>query len=182
MRLGPDGLSLSGSFTYAWARRTIPDADVLAKTLLGTVELAYPFVRRQAQTIRGSVGMDFVNQDVELDSIPLTRDRLRVGFPSPRHRRDRDRFIGPGYSTAEPPWHFTGLFELRQGLDIFGATDDCGPLGVNCLGPGKVPPSRLEGRLDATVLRYTVLRRDAADPEADLRARRCAPNMRGSRC
>ena len=44
----PQGLGISGSFTYAWARPTIPDAHVLAKTLLGTVEVDYPFVRRQA--------------------------------------------------------------------------------------------------------------------------------------
>jgi hemolysin activation/secretion protein len=36
-----------------------------------------------------------------------------------------------------------------------GATHDCGPLGVNCLGPGDVPPSRVVGQSDATVLRLT---------------------------
>lgn len=154
MRLGPDGMSLSGSFTYAWARPHIVNTDILAKTLLGTVELAYPIVRRQAQTIRGSMGMDYVNQDVELSSIPLTRDRLRVAFL----RLGIDAIsthIGLNYSTAEPPWHFTGQVEVRQGLDIFGATKDCGPLAVNCLGPGKVPPSRLDGQADATVFRLT---------------------------
>ena len=29
------------------------------------------------------------------------------------------------------------------------------PLGANCLGPGDIPPSRIEGQSDATVLRYT---------------------------
>src|SRR6476469_4849951 len=80
MRLGPEGMSLSGSFTYAWARPHVVNTDILAKTLLGTVELAYPLVRRQAQTVRGSIGMDYINQDVELAHIPLTRDRLRVAF------------------------------------------------------------------------------------------------------
>ena len=58
MRLGPQGMTLSGSFTYAWARPHIVDSDILARTLLGTVELGYPLVRRQAQTIRGSIGME----------------------------------------------------------------------------------------------------------------------------
>ena len=40
-------------------------------------------------------------------------------------------------------------------MHIFGATHDCGPLGADCLGPGEVPPSRVEGQSDATVFRYT---------------------------
>ena len=154
MRLGPQGMSLSGAFTYAWARPHVPNTAVLAKTLLGTVELGYPFVRRQSETVRGSIGMDLVNQDVWLNHIPLTRDRLRVAFL----RLGIDAIpsdIGVNFSTAEPPWHFNSQVELRQGVDALGATRDCGPLGINCLGPGKVPPSRLEGQADATVVRLT---------------------------
>jgi hemolysin activation/secretion protein len=154
MRLGSQGMSLAGSFTYAWARPHVPNSAILAKTLLGTVELGYPFVRHQAETVRGSIGMDVVNQDVELSHIAVTRDRLRVAFL----RLGIDAIpsdIGLQYSTAEPPWHFNGQLELRQGLNALGATHDCGPLGVNCLSAGKVPPSRLEGQSDATVLRLT---------------------------
>ena len=154
MRLGPEGFSLAGTFTYAWARPGITDGKVLAKTLLGTLELGYPFVRRQTQTIRGSIGMDLVDQDVWLDGDKLSRDRLRVTFL----RLGIDTIatnLKEGYSAAEPPWHITGLFELRQGLHVLGATHDCGPAGVNCLGPGEIPPSRLEGQSDATVLRFT---------------------------
>ena len=154
MRLGPQGLSLAGTFTYAWARPAVPDAHVLAKTLFGTVELAYPFVRRQSQTIRGSVGMDILNQDVWLDRVKLTSDRLRVGFLRLGIDAVATNFR-QGYTAAEPPWHFTSLLELRQGFHGLGATGDCGPAGINCLGPGDVPPSRVEGRSDATVIRYT---------------------------
>jgi hemolysin activation/secretion protein len=111
-------------------------------------------MRRQSETIRGSVGMDVVNQDVWLDHERLSRDRLRVGFV----RLGLDavaRDPGQGYSSAEPPWRITGLLELRQGLHALGASHDCGPLGVDCLGEGDVPPSRLEGQSDATVLRFT---------------------------
>jgi hemolysin activation/secretion protein len=154
MRLGPQGMTLAGAFTYAWARPSIPDADVLAKTLLATVELGYPFGRRQAQTIRGSVGMDIVNQDVELDRVHLTRDRLRVAFMRLGVDAIAKNMAG-GFSSAEPPWHFTTLLELRQGLHALGATHDCGPAGVICLAPGRIPPSRVEAKSDATVLRYT---------------------------
>lgn len=152
-RLGSDGMSLGGAFTYAWAKPTVPNAAILARTMLGTIELGYPFVRRQAETIRGSVGMDIVNQDVELDTIPLTRDRLRVGFFRLGFDAAKPDF-GADYSAAEPPWRVNALVELRQGLNILGATD-CGPLGAACIVPGAVAPSRLEGQADATVLRYT---------------------------
>ena len=154
-RLGGEGMSVAGAFTYSWARPSIPDADVLAKTLLGTVELAYPLVRRQAMTVRGSVGMDFVNQKVDLDHIDLTRDRLRVAFLRLGIDTAQTEFTRAGYSLAEPPWRIASQLELRQGLHIFGATRDCGPAGARCLGPGNVPPSRIEGHSDATVIRYT---------------------------
>ena len=127
---------------------------MLAKTLLGNVELGYPLVRREATTLRGSLGMDFVDQNVWLDHAPLTRDRLRVAYL----RLGLDAItpnIGPSFSTAEPPWHVAALLELRQGLHALGASHGCGPAGVNCLAAGDVPPSRLEGRSDATLLRFT---------------------------
>ncbi|HET7605103.1 MAG TPA: ShlB/FhaC/HecB family hemolysin secretion/activation protein [Sphingomicrobium sp.] len=148
-RLGPQGLSIGDNFTYAWAKPTVPDSRVLARTLLNTFEIGYPIVRRQAQTVRASAGMDYVNQDVKLDGIKLTRDRLRVGFL----RLGFD--ATPSDSGSEPPWRVANQVELRKGLHVFGATDDCGPLGAKCLGPGEVPPSRIEGQSDAAVLRYT---------------------------
>jgi len=154
MRLGAQGLSLGGSFTYGWARPDIADADVLAKTLLATVELGYPFVRRRSHTLRGSLGMDVINQDVWFEHVKVTKDRLRVGFV--RLGLDAvDTNFSERFSSAEPPWHVTSLIELRKGFNILSATDDCGPAAVNCLGPDDVPPSRLDGNADATVLRYT---------------------------
>jgi hemolysin activation/secretion protein len=46
------------------------------------------------------------------------------------------------------------VLELRQGIHAFGATD-CGTLSANCVGAGHIPPSRLEARSDATLLRYS---------------------------
>ena len=152
-RFGPDGLSIGDNFTYAWARPDVPDSKVLARTLLNTLEVGYPIVRRQTQTIRGSAGFDYVDQDVKLDGIRLTRDRLRVAFL--RLGFDASPTDFTGFSSNNPPWRFASQLEFRKGLNIFGATDDCGPLGVGCLGQGEVPPSRIEGESDAAVLRYT---------------------------
>ena len=155
-RFGPQGLSAGGTFTYAWARPTIPGAHVLAKTLLATAELGYPFIRRQSQTLRGSVGLDYINQDVELDHIDLTRDRLRVAFARLTFDAQNSDLASPGYSLIEPRWHASAFLELRQGLDILGASPFCGSTGSNC-SPTHVPGSRSEGRPTATVLRSTVL-------------------------
>ena len=152
-RLGAQGLTIGDTFTYAWAKPSIPDSTVLARTLLNTFEVGYPLVRRQAQTIRATAGMDYVNQDVKLDGIKLTRDRVRVGFL--RLGFDASAVPATGLLSSDPTWRVANLLELRQGLHIFGATRDCGPLGADCLGPGEVPPSRIEGQSDATVLRYT---------------------------
>jgi hemolysin activation/secretion protein len=152
-RVGPQGLSVGDDFTYSWARPSIPNARVLARTLLDTFQVGYPIVRREAETVRAAAGMDVVNQDVRLDGIPLTRDRLRVAFL--RLGFDAAATGYSGVATSEPAWRVANLIELRQGMHILGATHDCGPLGANCLGAGDIPPSRIEGRSDATVLRYT---------------------------
>lgn len=155
--LGSEGLSIAGTGTYAWAKPSIPgNSNVEAKTLLGTVEVAYPLIRRQARTLRGSVGLDYVDQNVTLDTIKLSRDRLRVGFARLGFDALSTDFSRAGRSLAEPLWRVSSLFELRQGLHILGATPDCGPTGADCLGPGEIPPSSLEGRSDATVARGTV--------------------------
>lgn len=150
--VGGEGLDLGGQLTYAWAHPSIPDVNVRARTLLATFQADYPLVRSLARTLRGSVGMDYINQNVELDSIPVSRDRLRVAFARLGFDAISTQFSN-GRSLSEPSWHVNGQFELRKGLDIFGATDPCGPAGANCIGPGLVPPSRQEGIPTASVVR-----------------------------
>ena len=147
MRLGAEGMILSSSFTYAWARPTVPDFKILARTLYSSTELTYPIVRRQKETVRGSLGFDFIDQSVRLDHAKFSSDRLRVLFL----RLGIDAIGTPksGYSSAVPPWHVNGLFELRQGVRIFGATPPC--TSVNCA----VPPSRPDGQPGATLVRFT---------------------------
>ena len=155
-RLGSQGLGVSGLFTYAWANPSIAgDVDVRARTLLATADVGYPFIRSLAKTLRGSVGLDFVNQDVELDSIPLTRDRLRVAFARLAFDSISTEFSA-GRSLTEPKWRLASQIEARKGLDIFGASDDCGPTTAACLGLGEVPPSRPEGSATAALIRGNV--------------------------
>ena len=157
MRIGPDGLTATGGFTYAWARPSVDDdSDVRARTMFATAEVGYPFLLRQAYNVRGSLGLDIVNQDVEVDDIDLTRDRLRVAFLRLTADTLSDDRLLAGRSLAEPRWRMGGSVELRRGLDIFGASDSCGDDGEECLGEDDVPPSRIEGDATATVVRGNV--------------------------
>ena len=153
-RIGSEGLAIGGQVTYAWARPDLgnPLIDVESRTLFASLDVSYPFVRRQEQTLRGSIGLDLVDQDVEFNDIPFSRDRLRVAFA----RLSLD-MIGlaagdPRFTPAEPVWRLAGLAEIRRGLDLFGASDRCEPL-VSCLAAGAVPPTRLEGDPEATLVR-----------------------------
>jgi hemolysin activation/secretion protein len=153
-RIGREGLNLGGSLTYAWADPSIgDDAEIDARTLLATIHADYPIIRSLSHTARATVGLDIANQDVELDSIDLTRDRLRVAFLRLGLDAADTDFNNAAFTPAEPPWRVTAIAEVRKGLHILGATRDCGPTGAACLGDGDVPPSRLEGQSDATVLR-----------------------------
>ena len=160
-RLGSEGLNIGGTFTYAWAKPTVEneltddDVDIEARTMLATIQAEYPLIRSLSHTLRGGIGIDIANQDVELESIDLTRDRLRVAFLRLGLDAIDDEFDNAAFTLAEPPWRITAIAEVRQGLHILNATPDCGPTGSRCLGVGNVPPSRLEGQSDATVLRGT---------------------------
>lgn len=154
-RVGGQGLSFGGQLTYAWASPDIglADVDIDSRTLFATAEADYPFVRRQGQTLRGAIGLDYVDQDVDFNEIPFSRDRLRVAFARLTYDSVGLAEGDPRYTPFEPLWRFGAVAELRQGLDIFGASDSCGPGFVRCLTLGAVPPTRLEGDPTATVLR-----------------------------
>lgn len=160
-RLGGEGLTLGGLVTYAKAEPGLADAtlDIEARTWLATFEAAYPLIRTQASTLRAAAGLDLVDQRVRFNGLKLSRDKLRVAFIRlDFDRSDRASFgTRAGYNPAEPRWRVGGRIELRQGLDLFGATAPCGPAFARCTAPGAVPPSRLEGDAGATTLRFEAL-------------------------
>lgn len=157
-RVGGEGLTLGGQLTSAWARPDLDDPalKVKARTLLATFEAGYPILLTQAESLRGTIGFDWIDQRVRINELPLSLDRLRVAFVRLDFERTDRSSLGrlAGYNGAEPRWGFGGNVELRQGLGLFGASRSCGPAFVRCLGPGAVPPSRFEGTATATVLRF----------------------------
>ena len=157
-RLGGGGLTLGGQLTYAWAEPDLGDPAIAirSRTLFATLEATYPFVRRQAQTLRGGIGLDIIDQDTDFSAIPFARDRLRVAFA----RLTWDALglprANPLYSAAEPRWRVAASAEARRGLDLLGASEGCGGDIAACAGAGRVPPTRFEGDPTATVLRGTL--------------------------
>ena len=154
-RVGSEGLAFGAQLTYSWASPDLglPGVDIDSRTLFATVEASYPFIRRQSRTLRGSLGLDIIDQDIAFNTIPINRDRLRVAFA--RLNFDALGLVAgnPNYTPAEPRWRLGVTAEARQGLSVLGASDGCGPGLVNCLAPGAVPPTRLEGDPTATLFR-----------------------------
>jgi hemolysin activation/secretion protein len=154
-RIGGEGLAIGGQLTYAWASPDLgnPAIDIDSRTLFATIEANYPFVRRQTRTLRGAAGLDIIDQDVDFNGLGLNRDRLRVAFA--RLGLDALGLVAgnPRYTIAAPRWRLGASVELRRGLDILDASRPCGAGFANCIGPGVVPPTRLEGDPTATVLR-----------------------------
>jgi hemolysin activation/secretion protein len=148
MRLGAEGLTLAGFFTYAWTKPDLNAAagapDLKARTLFASLEARYPFKRTLGTNINGAIGFDFVNQGVKFIT-PLSRDRLRVGFA----RVDFDAIDTK--RPVSPAWRLSGSLEVRQGFDIFNASPNC---RTGCPGGG-LAPSRFDGQSDATVIRAT---------------------------
>jgi len=173
-RIGGEGLMLAGLVTYAWADPGLadPTIDIEAKTLLATLEATYPVIRTQAATLRGGIGFDLIDQKVRFNGIRLSSDKLRVAFVRLDFDRSDRASLGEraGYGAAEPRWRIGGRIELRQGLDLFGATEPCGPAFARCTAPGVVPPGRLEGDAGATSLRFEALGEFRPRPKLTLAA------------
>jgi hemolysin activation/secretion protein len=159
IRVGGEGLTLGGRFTYAWTRPSVGQGDPLeSKTLVASLEASYPIHRSQTANIRLSGGGDLVDQDLRFTGVLLTRDRLRAGYlqldmdaTDPRSVTGGRR----GYSSVLPRWRVSGTFELRRGLGILGASEDCGapPLYTSCA--AGVSLSRIQADPTATVVRFT---------------------------
>lgn len=146
-RVGGEGLTLAGRFTYAWTKPDInipaaAGASIDATTLLASVEARYPLVRSQSGSLYSAVGMDYVNQDIDFIG-PLSKDRIRVAYA---------QLAGEAIDMsngARPRWRMSGQVELRRGLDILGASDPCNLVCALV----RTPTTRADGDPEATLVR-----------------------------
>lgn len=155
MRLGSEGLTLGGNFTYSWTDPSIAGADFRSETLVAGLDLTYPVIRSQAINLFATLGFEYIDQQVDFGALPLTEDTLSILYGRIAYNEiSRASISGAdGFSVIEPNWGMYASLELRQGLDIFGASEGCGLNFVRCATPGYIPPSRVEGDPTALVLR-----------------------------
>jgi len=166
LRAGREGLTIGGRFAYAW---TEPDlgrgvnARLAARTLVAGGEVGYPFIRSQAINLRGAAGFELIDQTSRLlpdagGRIPISEDHIRALYARLDFEAlDRASIRSVrGYSPVEPRWRIGGSLEMRKGLNILGASDDCGPAPyLRCYAAGAVPLSRLQGKPDAFLVRFS---------------------------
>ena len=154
-RLGDEGLQIAAQATYSWARPDTGDPllDIRSKTLFASLGARYPFIRSQRFSLIGGGGFDWSDQDVTFNSLGLSRDQLRTVYATLDFAAAAPVGAAERAARLGPRWRLDGGVELRQGLDIFGASQACGVNFANCLLPGVIPPSRFEGEPTATVIR-----------------------------
>lgn len=152
--LGSDGLRLGGSLIYGRSRPNIAGGAFKTGTLVGKLELSYPFIRRQHLTLVGSGGLETADQSVDFSTVRLSKDKLRVAFLqlSLNAIDQGSLYSRGGYSASEPRWRISAALEARQGLAGLGASHRC-DLIARCL-PPNVPISSLGANPNAFVLRF----------------------------
>ncbi len=158
-RVGGEGLRLGGQFTWSTADPSValPGFAVSSETTFANAYASYPLVLSRAHSLVAEAGLDIVDQDVTVNSVPLTRDRVRMAYLRfDGARTDRDSILRTGgYSPFEPRWRVHYGFEARQGIDVLSASPDCRPNALACLIGGKAGPSRIEADPTPTLARLT---------------------------
>ena len=156
-RVGSEGLILGGQFTYSHTDPSLGLAgfDVQSDTYFASAFARYPLVRRRTESVFVTGGFDYVDQDVELNDFPLTRDRVRMAYLRTDFSAADAASVSRvgGYSPAEPKTLLTGAIELRQGLDVFGTSPDCRANLLACAVGGQATPSRIEADPTPLLLR-----------------------------
>ncbi|MCL6251501.1 ShlB/FhaC/HecB family hemolysin secretion/activation protein [Altererythrobacter sp. KTW20L] len=159
MLVGSEGLELGGQVTLGWTNPTLGIAgfDVKSDTLYARVHARYPFLRTQARSVHGSMGLDLVDQDVKVNTTLLTRDNVRTAWLRfDLTETDIDSIARRGgYSPYEPRSRLAVGLELRKGLGVLGASRDCRTTPLACFAAGEVP-SRIEQDPTAMLLRADV--------------------------
>lgn len=149
--VGGSGLRLGGRFTHAWSRPDVAGLPpIVAKTAIAAVDARYPLLRAQSGSLSLTGGMEFVTQRVSFNDLPVTRDRLRIGFLRLDGEAIDMRGVGPDGATG---WRLTGALELRQGFDILGASPNCLANITACTAPGALPPGSIVSDSSAFLVR-----------------------------
>lgn len=166
--VGGEGLRLGGSFTYSTTEPDLglPAFDLESETILASVFASFPIERSRRSSIFASGGFDLVNQDVDVNDVALSRDRVRTLFARISGDRTDELSVNRvgGYTPYEPKWRYGWAFEVRQGLDVLSASPDCRQNPLGCFANGAVAPSRIEADPTPLLFRYDGVMEYRPDP------------------
>lgn len=153
--LGTSGLTAGARVAYAWTRPGTGGGDPFrARTLIAGAQLGYAILRTQQSNVRAAGGLEVLDQRLYFGGDRTTTDQLRVAFLRLDYDSiDAESVAGVGdYSSVDPRFRQRFGIELRKGLDILGASDDCGPFPyVACR--TRIGLSRFDGDPQAAVIR-----------------------------
>jgi hemolysin activation/secretion protein len=156
--LGANGLRLGGSALWGRSEPSLAGGGFLTKTFAGEGHLRAVLQRRQTSSLALTGGLELVEQTLSFAGTRLSKDDLSIAFLRLDHAMiDAASASGAGgFSASEPRWRSAMSLELRKGLGIFGASEDCSVIS-RCL-PPNVPisnaladPRAFVARLDGVV-------------------------------
>ena len=156
-RVGSEGLRLGAQLTLSQTNPAtgIAGFDVEAETVFASLFASYPLIRTRKHSLFADAGFDIVDQNVDVNDIALTRDRVRIAFARVAGEvLDQQSVLrAGGYTPFEPKFRLRYGLEVRQGLDVLSASPDCRPNLLACLFAGSAPPSRIEADPTPLLLR-----------------------------
>jgi hemolysin activation/secretion protein len=156
-RVGGEGLRLGGQFTWSTTNPSVGLAgfDVTSDTIVAGVFASYPLLRSRRHSLFTEGGFEYVDQEVGLNTIALNEDRVRIAYARlGGELLDQTSLLrASGYTPFEPKIRLRYGAEVRQGLDVFGASPDCRPNLLACLVGAQASPSRIEADPTPLLLR-----------------------------
>jgi hemolysin activation/secretion protein len=137
MRVGSEGLNLTGSFSYEQTNPgfSVEPLDIETETLRFGLAASYPIIRTRRTNLYASGGFDFTNVDVDTLNTAFSRDRLRVIW------------AGVQFDHRDG-WGGANLIEVRvrEGLPFLGATEsDDSPMPSRLDADGQFTDFQLAG-------------------------------------
>lgn len=145
-RFGSEGLTVRGGLTYGESRPggALKPLDLKSQSIVGNLEVAYPYIRSRNRNLNVAGGLDVVDQETKAGGIGLlSRDKLRVLYA----RADGD------YRTevAERAVLLTGGVTLRKGVSALGGSDAGDPTLTRALGKPEAWVVKAQGGGDIAI-------------------------------
>jgi len=141
---GKRGIRVGGDITYATSNPDIENLDLETDALIANLKVTYPLLRTSKALAGLTLGFDYIDQSTDVSGFSLSEDAIRTLYL-------RGDIAGNRQLRGAPvALNYEGFLELRQGIDVFGATQ-IGDTGIAFT--DDVAASRPFGESDSFVVR-----------------------------